>query len=381
MADLCELKTGGMVYGGWKDIQIQRGLEQVSGQFSLQVSDRWPDLTAPRPIKPGDSCVITIDGEAVLTGWVDDANPGFDDKTVSFSIAGRDKTGDLVECSAIYKSGQWKNASLLKIATDLLAGYSIAIVVGDLAKSAATEVIASFNVEEGETVFDCIERAARLKAVMLWTDGSGRLVIDRPGSTRAEVALVEGENILRADGKFSWAERHSEYIVKGQARGHAQHAARGRSVDATVTRYRPLVIIAEDQAHGPTAQERADWEKTVRKGRANRATVRVRGWRQHGDGTGPLWVPGLRVHLKSPRLRVDAEMLVVAVTYIKNSNDGTVADIEIADPRAFDLLAGIRTAGLKATRNGDKGLANNGDKHGGNKKRKKKSEDDDWSDL
>ncbi|WP_024303330.1 phage baseplate assembly protein [Pseudogulbenkiania sp. MAI-1] len=376
MADVCELKVGGQIYGGWTDIEIQRGLEQVSGQFSLQVTERWPGQPEPRPIRPGQAGVVSIDGEPVLTGWVDEARPGYDATNTWFNVEGRDKTGDLIDCSAIFRSGQWKGASLKRIALDLLAAYRIDVVVGPHAEKRANEAIASFRLEEGETVFDCLERAARLKAVMLWTDGRGRLVIDLPGQQRAVTALVEGENILRADLTLSWHERYSQYIVKGQARG--QHNAKGTASDTVVTRHRPLIILAEDQTNGPTAQQRAEWERTVRQGRANRATIRVQSWRQGGDA-GPLWAPGLRVPVTSPRLRVDAEMLIAGVTYLKNAQDGTVCDLEIADPRAFDLLSGIRTAALKSPRTGDKGLATGSDKKQGKKKSDKKA--DDWSDL
>ncbi|EEG08223.1 phage baseplate assembly protein [Pseudogulbenkiania ferrooxidans] len=375
MPDVCELKVGGMIYGGWTDIEIQRGLEQVSGQFSLQVTERWPGQSEPRPIRPGQAGVVTLDGEPVVTGWMDECRPGYDATNTWFNVSGRDKTADLIDCSAIFKSGQWKGASLKRIALDLLAAYGIDVVVGPRAEQRANAAIPSFRLEEGETVFDCLERAARLKAVMLWTDGRGRLVIDLPGSTKAVTALVEGENILRADVTLSWRERYSQYIVKGQARG--QHNAKGVATDQVVTRHRPLIILAEDQVHSPTALQRAEWERTVRQGRANRAIIRVQSWRQAGD-TGPLWVPGLRVPVTSPRLRIDAEMLIASVTYLKNANDGTVTDLEIADPRAFDLLSGIRTASLKSTRTGDKGLATGRDRKDGKKKGKKT---EDWSDL
>lgn len=374
MADVCELSVGGMFYGGWKEIEIQRGLEQISGQFSLQVTDRWAGQADARPIRPGQACVLTIDREPVLTGWVDETQPGYDANSTWFNVSGRDRTGDLIDCSAIFKSGQWKGASLKRIAMDLVSPYKIAVVVGPLAEKRAHAAIASFNIEDGESVFDCLERGARMQGVMIWTDGRGQLVIDMPGTKKAATALVQGENILRLDGKFSWQERFSEYIVKGQARGKPH--GKGSAADAVVSRHRPLIILAEDQAHGPSAARRAEWERTVRIGRGNRATVRVQSWRQAGDA-GPLWAPGLRVMLDSPRLRISAEMLIVSVTYLKNAQDGTVCDLEIADPRAFDLLSGVRSAGLKSSRNGDKGL-DSGRKE---KKHRKKKGEEDFSEL
>lgn len=346
MANACELRAAGRIYGGWKDIEIQRGLEQLAGTFSLQVTERWPGQPAPRPIRCGEPVTVTIDGEPVVTGYVEGARPGFDAKNTWYGVSGRDRTGDLIDCSAVFKSGQWKGASLARIAVDLVAPFGIAVVVGERARSRADKAIGSFRLEEGETVFDALDRAARLAAVMVWTDGLGRVVIDLPGARRAETALVEGDNILRVDAELSWAERFSDYIVKGQARG--KHDSRGTARDPVVPRYRPLVILAEDEADGVTAQQRADWERTVRQGRANRATIRVQSWRQGGDA-GALWAPGLRVPVTSPTLRLDAEMLIASVTYLKNEQDGTVCELEIADPRAFDLLTGARGAALGAS--------------------------------
>lgn len=357
MADVCELRVGGQIYGGWKDIQIQRGLEQISGQFTLGLSERWDGQTEPRPVRCGQAAVVTIGNQAVVTGWVEHVKPGYDANQHGLSVSGRDKTGDLIDCSAIHKSGQWKGASLKKVALDLLAPFHIDVLVGSHAERAANLALPSFKLEEGESVFDCLERAARLAGVMLWTDGLGRLVIDLPGKTMAHTALVEGVNILRFDGEQSWAERFSQITVKGQARG--KHNARGVASDSVVSRYRPLIVLAEDTTPGITAQQRATWEATVRQGRANRATVRVAGWHQDN---GALWVPGLRVTVYSPTVRLDGEMLIVSCSYNKNPQDGTTCDLALADPRAYDRLSGIRTAALKAPRRGKGGLSANHDK-------------------
>lgn len=367
MADICELKVGGQIYGGWEDIRIQRGLEQISGQFSLQLSERWQAQATPRPVRCGQACVVTIGGQPVVTGWIDNVRPDYDDTNHTLAVAGRDKTGDLIDCSAIHKSGQWKSSSLKRIALDLLKPYGIDVVVGPYAERTANAVLPSFKLDEGESVFDCLERAARLAGVMMWTDGRGRLVIDLPGKAMAHTSLMEGVNILRFSGEMSWAERFSHITVKGQARG--QHNSKGTASDTVVSRYRPLIVLAEDQAHGPNAQQRAAWEATVRAGRGNRATVRVRGWHQDN---GVLWAPGLRVTVYSPTVRLDGEMLIVSCSYLKNAQDGTVCDLEITDPRAYDRLAGIRTAALKAPRRGKGGLSANQDTH---------KQPEDWSTL
>ncbi|MFR9013994.1 MAG: phage baseplate assembly protein, partial [Desulfovibrio piger] len=66
------LEVDGRRYGGWKSIDISRGLEQCAGTFRLSVTDRWPQQNEPRGIKAGAACRVTIDGRAVITGYVDD---------------------------------------------------------------------------------------------------------------------------------------------------------------------------------------------------------------------------------------------------------------------------------------------------------------------
>ncbi len=364
-----ELSVGGQIYGGWTALSIQRGIEQLSGSFTLTLTERWPEQTAARPVKPGQACVVSIDGEAVVTGYIDEVSPSFSSNEHTLSVTGRDATADLVDCAAIYASGQWKNASLARIARDLCAPFKIPVVIDPNAQALADQPFPSWNIEEGEKVFDCLQRAALLRTVLLTTNGDGKLLITRPGFEKAVSALGEGANILSGEGKFSWAERFSEYRVKGHTRGDV--ASKGVAKDTVISRYRPTIILAEDQASQATASERANWEKTVKIGRSNRATVTVQGWRQ-GVGV-PLWLPNLRVSVTSPTLRVDGELLISSLTYTLDSS-GSKTALELVDPRAFDMLAGIKTTRLGKAVRGKDGTATDG-----KKTKKQKSDDEEWS--
>lgn len=224
------------------------------------------------------------------------------------------------------------------------------MVIDKAVQAKADKVFPTWNIEDGESVFDCLERAARMRTVLLTTRGDGALFISAPGFEKAQTSLVEGQNILAAEGTFSWTERYSEYHIKGQSR--KSHDDKGKSADAVISRYRPLIVLAEDQAQDATAQERADWEKTVRAGRSNRATVTVQGWRQ-GEGL-PLWRANLRVPLVSNLLRANGELLINAVRY-RLSDVGARSELQLADPRAFDQLAGIKVTKLGSRMRGKNG--------------------------
>ncbi|WP_432721296.1 hypothetical protein R0381_002565 [Jeongeupia wiesaeckerbachi] len=332
-----ELQVDEQIYAGWTDLAVEAGLEQLSGSFTLQLTEHWPGAGEPRPVKPGQRCVVKIDGQPVVTGFIDSVAVSFNATSRSLSVSGRDATADLVDCSAIHGAGQWKKASLARIARDLCDPFKIKVAVDPGVQALADQPFDSWNIEEGESCFDCLERAARLRTVMLTTLGDGGMYITRPGAEQAKAALVEGGNIVSANGDFSWSERFSEYRVKGQSR--RTHAGVGISKDAEIAagRYRPKILLAEDQTNGATAQQRADWERTVRTARASRATITVCGWRQGPEH--PLWRPNLRVQLSSALLRADEEKLITKVNYTLNA-EGERCQLELADPRTFDQLTG-----------------------------------------
>lgn len=343
-----EIKINGVVYGGWKTARIERGIEQIAGSFELGVSERWPGQDTPRQIKRGERCEVLADGETVITGWVDDARPSYTDTQHDFQVNGRDATGDLVDCSAIHKSGQWANATLERVVRDLCAPFNIAVAVD---ASPIAPLPGSFSINDSETAYECIERACRMCAVLPVSDGKGGLVLTRAKDTRPVAELVEGVNILAASGEFGMKERYSQYIVKGQDRGsddnletpetHSQ--VRAEASDSFVTRYRPLIVLAE--SHGPhaTYKDRATWERNVRRGRSSRATVTVRGWR---SADGQLWRPNTMVHLKSPWLGVDAELLVASVALTLDEQNGARAELRLCGREAFDLIVGKKSSGL-----------------------------------
>lgn len=341
---IAELKIDGVFYGGWKSLRVSRSIEQMAGTFELEVTERWPGKPQASPIKPGRPCQLLLDGEVVITGYVDTVSPDYDANRHTIRVSGRDKTGDLVDCSAVYKSGQWRKVKLDQLARDLIKPFGINLVIEEDVGSA----FASWNIQEGESVFDCLERAARMKALLLTSNPQGDLVITRAGKSRLDHGLVEGENIKGARADFSWKDRFSAYTVKGQGKlgedGDSAHAApSGRSADEIVDRYRPLVVLAESHSENATLRDRAEWERNVRRGRSARGSITVQGWRHPG---GALWQPNMLVPVTSPMLWLnEAEMLVVGCTWTLDDN-GTLTELAIAKREAFQLLAGVSQSKL-----------------------------------
>lgn len=330
------LRVNGKEYSGWKTVSITRSMESAAGTFDVSLTEKWSGQAESWPILPGFACVVSIDGATVISGYVDDFIPSFDARSHTIRVTGRDKTCDLVDCSAIWKAGQWQNRNLLQIARDLCSPFGITVK----AETSVGDAFKTLTIQAGESVFEVLESAARQRGVLLVSNGMGGLVITRASDTLIRTALIEGENMLSASGQFSHKDRFSQYRVMGENAGSdfttAQHNAKASATvtDKAIKRYRPLVIMAEQQGDAAKLKERAQWEANVRTGRGSTIQTVVQGW-THADG---LWTPNTRVHVTSKKLKVDRPMLITSVTFTLDEA-GTKTDLSLCLPEAFKLLA------------------------------------------
>lgn len=343
-----ELLVGGRLYGGWTRLSLQRSIEQVAGGFALDLTRRWPGVQLPVGIVAGQACQVRIGGEPVITGHIDSVDTDIGPNSAQMRVEGRDRTGDLVDCSAIHKTGQWRGATLAQIAADIAAPFGIPVRL----QTEAAEVFKRFALDDGERAFDAIERAARLRGVLVTSNALGELVLTRAGSTDSGVQLREGTNLVSLSTSHSWRERHSVVHLKTQVPGdddengpQAAHL-KASATDAGIDRYRPLIVMAEHGTSAKGLNDRARWEQQVRLGRGQRGQATVVGWRTGGDGfNGALWQPNTLVRIDSPTANLSAQMLIIGCTW-SLSNDGTQTDLTFCRREAFELLPGIGASRL-----------------------------------
>jgi prophage tail gpP-like protein len=349
------LTVNGVVYTGWKSARVTRGIESISGSFDLAVTDSWgelwgdterifrpedelrPSIERIRPIRPEDECEVSIDEMPLITGYVDRRTISYSAGDHSLSISGRDRTGALVDCSARLKHWEFLNASVVDLAQRLAEPFGIAV---SAEYGLNPRPVPKLSVDPGDSAFDALERACRMAGVLAVSDGRGGLLLVRGGSSlRAKTALVEGTNILSASLQNDAAGRFRRYIVTAQQPGtdgaYAEIAAcvRGEAQDADVKREdRELVVRSEGAASIAVATERAQWEAIVRAGRAGGVSIVVQGWLQKG---GTPWPVNALVHVDSPMLGIDGDMLIVGATYSMDASSGTTTELSLKRPDAF----------------------------------------------
>lgn len=376
------LEVNGVRYEGWKGIRISQGIEQLAGTFSLDVTQKWPDQAVDFPIEPGEACTLKIGEDVMITGYIDVVSEveGVEDHTIR--VEGRDRTGDLVDCSA--PTTEWTGLTFEYIASELIKPYGIELLTqvetsagGYVAKKPGKHKAPAAKAgkgggrlprkagNSGETVHRLLEKLAKIQGVLLVSDRKGGLVVTRAGlNGRTTDKLELGRNLKSPiNYERSFANLFSEITVKGQAHGATSAGVpvlsgaasvkpvatvkrSGASAAGSVTvgnksiqRYRPLVINAEDQADAKRCRDRAEWEAGTREARSRKFVVQVQGWRQ-SDGS--IWeINTLTNLLKHRRVGENEDMLISNIEYTLDLSGGTVCIMTLYSPEAFDVLKEI----------------------------------------
>ncbi|WP_417880316.1 phage baseplate assembly protein [Vibrio sp.] len=343
--DKVTLKVDGKVYEGWTKVQVTRALDAMAGSFELSLTSKWMNnkyQAVSAPIQQGEACVVEIGGERVITGYIDDWIPSYDDEQITISVSGRAKTADLVDCSVVHSSGQFNNQTLTQIARTVCKPFGIDVVVN-------TDVGAAFQrvqLEQGETAHELLARLAKQRGVLLTSDTFGNLVITRTSKEKAGTALILGQNVLAARGRFSWRDRFSQFTVKstGPSFGEKWDGAGLSSVggikaeitDEEITRYRPMIIINEEIATADGASKRGQWERQRSIARSNSAEYTVTGWRI--PDTGKLWNFNQLIQVTDQIFGIDKELLIKAVMFSEDES-GRLSVISVVPKEAMDIPA------------------------------------------
>jgi prophage tail gpP-like protein len=331
MADL-QLIANGRRYGGWRSIQVTRSIETLAGSFALLANDRWAQQEIPWAIAEEDECRIEIDGEPVITGFVEKRRKRLSAPDLPYT--GIDRAGELVANSADLTEWTYRNITLDDFARRLAAPFGVGVRVD---AGITLPKIARISVAPGDTVFEAISAVARDQEVLLVSDGRGDVLITRSGSARA-ASLIEGENLVDAEIDYDASQRYSRYVMLSQVAGTdeasgAATSTRAVARDLGVRRTNRVQYLRGDGLSNADARRRADWEARIRAARSERVTAIVRGWRQPIGGRA-LWAPNLITLARIPYIGIDGDMLISQVDYSVD-DAGEVTTLALVRPDAF----------------------------------------------
>lgn len=331
---------------GWTSLRVTRGIERCPSDFEIAFTEPYPGVSDVI-VQAGDLVQVILGSDVVLTGFVDRYMPSYNANEHTIRITGRSKCQDLVDCSAKWTGGQLLSLTVDQIAKKLCAVYGIDVNVAD--GTVIGDPIPQLNIMVGEPVYEVLERICRYRALLLYDQPDGSLLLANGGAgsngsstgigTRvAASGFTEGINVTAAGAMYSMDGRFSNYDAVYQGLDTLSDIGDGGNLiasvaDTGVPRLRYRAIVSENVAGGSiVAQQRANWECAARIGRSMQVRLSTDSWR---DSAGVLYEPNTLVDINLPGLKLQPKRWLISEVTYKMDGQGTQADLVIMPPQAF----------------------------------------------
>ena len=267
-----------------------------------------------------------------ITGVVTVRQVAYDANNHGIQLMGKGVTFWASRSSIIDESGNFDGQTFEQVAKKLIAPFGVGVQTVGTLNSIPFERL---QVEPGEKLWDCLERLARPKGVVMGSDHLGNVLLIGDHATQIDDTLVEGVNIKSLKFIVSIENVHSDYLVRGQTAASDDNAGAQASqqegrVSGTAPRYSPLLTPAEQPVWTQAEmQDRAANESVWHEGDFLQAVVTVQGWKR---STGGLWRAGSNVHIRSPMAPLDQEMTIQTAIFSQDSGSGTTTTLELVPP-------------------------------------------------
>jgi prophage tail gpP-like protein len=343
------LEINGIRYEGWQSVNVSKSIEHLSGQFSFESSVKEVFLNNQRfienPIKAQDEARIFIDDNLIITGTVEELNIAYSSDSHGISVSGRDKTGDLIDSSAIQKSYNINNfPNLIRLVLSD-NGYADIKVKNDVFGLKALGSSEKIKTEAGDTVFSFLDRYAKKLQVLLNTDADGNIIITREGSTDAGGVLLStknnpNNNIFSANLSINTKQRYRFVEVYSQADnksyGVSAVSQKGAAEDDIIRAPRRIRINSSNTTTSDFLNDLAKWNVNVKRAKGQRYSARVVGY-YADQASNTLWQPNTLVQVLDDKCNLDGSFLIQGVSYTKSSSGGSFTDLSIVNQGAFSL--------------------------------------------
>lgn len=317
----------GIPYSRWERVQITAAMDEAAREFTLETTEYVGEFSFP----PGTPVTITANGDLLVDGYVNAYEASADATSHRISIKGRSKSQDLIDSSAEHETGYFENddpANALK----KLDRYGVGVRARIPLKKEDY-----MHIKPGESPFAFADRYLRHQGATMMGLADGSVEVTNASVAGSHFGILwEGRNIKSCQVSLTDNARHSKYIVKGQRRvgtGAAALRIRQEARDRGVTRPRSRVLVQESDTDPERAQKRANTEKERQAGRSIAGAVQVQGFR---DFKGQLFEPNRLIFVHAPILmHLNQIMLIERVTFTQDDRSGSIAELTLVDPRAY----------------------------------------------
>lgn len=305
------------------------------------------------PFKQGDPVVARVDGETVLTGFIDEVSGSDSEGSHVVAYSGRDRTGDFLDSQInviddIQASDALTLQRIIRIVLDHLgSGLQVLDAFGPPPFNQAEDIVTP---EAGESAFDFVSKYAKKRQALLSSTGDGDILITQsePTDSGAVVQRLSGSdsnNILRQSWTINATTLHNKYVHRGQLDPRALNFTGGASVEnlenqsgqftnSDARAGRQFVKVEGESYGSDQLTDRAKWTGQLAKARATRFSCTVRG---HQMPAGGIWEVNTLVQVNSDVADISRKMLLDSLTFSESENGPTITSLELVEANVYTI--------------------------------------------
>lgn len=341
------LEVDGKEYEGFTDVAVNSSLENFSSSFSFSATIKENSLGAiQNDIKLQQKARVLIDGNLVITGFVEALNVSYSANSHSITISGRDVGGDLIDSSIIQKS--YKQRNFEQLVNLVLIDNGFLIKVDNQVGSLFLESTETIKTEPSESVFDFLDRYAKKLQTLLKIDEKGNLTIIREDEEVVKNMLInnftQDTNILSATLNLSTADRFNLIQVYAQGNNSTHTSAsisqKGVATDSKIRKTRRKIISADTASESKSLTALAEWNVNLRRAKGSRYSCKTLGFFSSNK---TLWKPNRLVDIIDLTAQVEGTFLIQGVEF-NQSLQGSFTTLDIVERGAFSG-SGVKSFG------------------------------------
>lgn len=347
MSNKIYLEVAGIKYEGFTDIAVNSAMENFCSSFSFSTTVKETALgRIVNDIKLGQQAKVYIDNNLLITGFIEDLDKEVSPNSHSKTASGRDIGGDIIDSDIKQKSYNQRNFELLCNLVLKDNGFTIKVInkVG-LLKLEAKETI---KTEQGQSIFNFLDKYAKKLQVLLKMDNKGNLTIIREDDSVVKNMLINNytsdTNILSSRLKLTTVDRFNviEVYSQGNNKTHTKTgiSQKGSAIDSQIRKTRRKILTMDTASESKSLKALAEWNINVRRAKGSRYTCKTIGFYSSNN---TLWQPNTLVDIVDYDMEVQGTFLIQGVEF-SQSLQGSFTTLDIVEQGSF-TLTGVKNLG------------------------------------
>lgn len=343
------LEVRGEEFNNFTEASATISLTQFVNTFSFGTTS---DKPLEFPVQIGDPVRVLIDGNAIVTGFVESIDGSHSAGSRSIDIRGASRTVDVID-TTLDQTSFATPISFVKLIEKILEQAGLASIkvtneVENLEDFKEEEVI---KIDQAQSAYSVLEQYARKRQVFLITDSDGNIVITKNSGIQNNLKLFSlmndtkmQNNVISANVRLDNKDRFNKYIAVSQTNmvginildddpgAESASNQRNQAIDEDIREGRTLIFVAENSSDNVNLAERATWEANVRRALSSTYSAVVD---THLQSKGQPWQVNQLITVLDEFEGINSTLLVDEVRFNFSLNDGETTELRCVKKDAY----------------------------------------------